>query len=83
MGYQMKLSTFLADNPDLDAELDVEEGDVVTDMVTLARVVRIDRKAEDALLLAAPDHVTGILQYGIICSAKLQVEVWMTGDQPQ
>lgn len=72
----MKVSEWLADNPAFDHDLDLLEGDVVSDLVTLARVVRLD-KTTDALIIGVPDHMTGIMEYGLICVAKLQVEQWM------
>lgn len=72
----MKLSEWLEENPGFDHDLDLRDGDVVSDVITLARLVRLDESG-DALIIGVPDHMTGIMQYGLICVAKLQVEQWM------
>lgn len=72
----MKLSEFLTENPTFDHEVDILDGDVVSDLISLWRVVRLD-SAHDTLLIGAPDHVTGIIQYGIVGAALLQVQDWM------
>lgn len=59
-----------------DMMIDVEPGDIVTDIVVLARVQRLDN-TYDALLISATDNTGGMTQYGITCCAKLQMEDWM------
>ena len=73
----MKLSEWLKENPDFDHDVELEDGDVVSDMLSLWRIVRIDDMSSDCLVIGAPDHTTGIMQYGIVCAAKLQLEDWM------
>lgn len=72
----MKLSEFLALNPELDHDIEIEDDDIVSDIVVGMRAVRLT-DTDDALLLSASDHTTGIVQYGIVCTAKLQLDDWM------
>ena len=75
----MKLSEFLSQRPDLDPDIDVFEEDVVTDVLIAMRAVQMaDEQTTDALVLAASDNTTGIIQYGIVCAAKLELDRLMT-----
>lgn len=59
-----------------DMMIDVEAGDIVTDIVVLARIQRLD-DTYDALLISTTENTGGMTQYGIVCAAKLQMEDWM------
>lgn len=76
----MKLSELLKIAPELDHEVDLKDGDFVSDLMVVSRVINMDEEpGTDALIISKSDHTTGIVQYGIIASAQLQVEHWMTG----
>lgn len=75
----MRLSRVLEENPSLDHEIELHDGDIVSDLLTLVRVVKWrDEKVLDGLIIGAPDNMTAITQYGLICASKLQVARWMT-----
>lgn len=73
----MKMREWLRENPQFDHEVETEDGDVVTDLVTLWRLVRMDDTSTDCLVIGAPEHTTGIMQYGIVSAGKLQIEEWV------
>lgn len=79
----MKLSKFLAENPEFDHEVEVEEGDIIVDLLSLWRVVRLDEETSDYLLIGASPNVSGIVQHGIISSADIQVREWMKRGMPE
>lgn len=54
-------------------DIELEDGDIVTDVVVLARVQRLDHK-HDSLITASSDATGGITLYGMICAAKLEFE---------
>lgn len=72
----MRLSDLIATDERYDVELDLEDGDIVTDIVALIRVQRLT-DTDDALITAATETTGGIVQYGILRSAVLQAERWM------
>lgn len=77
----MKLSELLAANPDLDVDLELEEGDIVTDLMALVRIQRLS-DTDDALVIGSSKHSGGIVQYGLVQAARLQIEDWMVhGDE--
>lgn len=57
-------------------ELDIEDGDIVTDVVVLVRCQRLDT-TDDMLEIGCTEHTGGITQFGIIGAANLQVSDWM------
>ena len=75
----MRLSQLIADNPHLDHDVEIQDGDIPTDLISLSRVVRLT-DTDDALLIGSSD-MGGIVQYGIVRSACLQVEAWMVGGE--
>lgn len=58
-------------------ELEVRDDDVIADVVVLVRTASMG-ELSDALVIGTSDGCGGIVQYGIVCSAKLQLEKWMT-----
>lgn len=77
----MKLSELLATNPRLDLDLEIDPEDYVADILVLGRAVQLETNT-DCLLLGASDGTTGIVQYGLVRAATLQVEDMMT-DPPE
>lgn len=73
----MRLSELIAQDDRYDVDLEIHDGDIVTDLVLLARVARLT-DTNDALVIGATEATGGIVQYGIVRSACLQVEQWMT-----
>ncbi|KAB2808326.1 hypothetical protein F9L07_22690 [Pimelobacter simplex] len=73
----MRLSELIAQDDRYDVDLNLEDGDIVTDLVALIRIQRLT-DTDDALIIGATDTTGGIVQYGIVRSACLQVEQWMT-----
>lgn len=78
----MKLSELLALQPNLDLEVDLEPEAVVTEAVLLLRDVRLDDRT-DALGFWTSEGTTGIIQYGLVCSAKLRLEQLMIDPENQ
>lgn len=72
----MKLSELLAGDDRYDIDLELDDGDIVTDVITLVRVQRLT-DTDDALIIGATETTGGIVQYGIVRAACLQVEDWM------
>lgn len=80
----MRLSELLEQRPDLDHELEVDEGDIVTEILSLVRMVRLaGAETSDALIIGAANNTTGIVQYGIVRAAALQIEAWMLRGQDE
>jgi hypothetical protein len=73
----MRLSELIAQDDRYDLDLEIHDGDIVTDIVMLVRVARLT-DTDDALVIGATEATGGIVQYGIVRSACLQVEQWMT-----
>ncbi len=73
----MRLSELIAQDPRYDVDIEIHDGDIVTDIVMLVRVARLT-DTDDALVIGATEATGGIVQYGIVRSACLQVEQWMT-----
>ena len=71
-----KLSELIAEDPRLDAEIDLADDDIITDITVLLRTTTL-ASTDDALLIGASEGTGGIVQYGLVCAAKLQVEDWM------
>lgn len=63
-------------------EVEVEEGDIITDLMVLIRVQKL-QDTDDALVLGNMEHTGGIVNYGMIMAAKLQMEKWMTEPQEE
>lgn len=79
----MDIRDWLEENPSEKITLDVREGDVVTDMVVLVRLQRLD-STNDALIIGCTENTGGIVQLGLIATAHIQVEDWMThGDEAE
>lgn len=79
----MKLSELIHRDRRLDVDVEIGDGDIISDILVLARAVQIN-DATDALVLASSEGTTGITQYGIVCSAKLELEMLMTnGDDDE
>lgn len=72
----MKLSDLIATDDRYDMDVDLADGDIVTDVVTLLRVQRLT-DTDDALIIATTEDTGGIVQYGIVRTACVQVEKWM------
>ena len=47
-------------------ELDIEDGDIITDVVVIARLQDLDRPGEEALALGCSSNTGGVLQRGMI-----------------
>lgn len=47
-------------------DLDIEEGDIITDVVVIARLQDLDRPGEEALALGCSSNTGGVLQRGMI-----------------
>lgn len=77
----MRLSELIAHDQRHDIDLDIIDGDIVTDLVTLVRVQRLT-DTDDALVIGATDTTGGIVQYGMVRAAVLQVEDWMVNGIP-
>lgn len=73
----MMLSELLAHNPSLDCEVEVEPDDIVTDVVVLLRAVQLEDRT-DGLIIGTPEGTAGIVQYGMVCAAQVQLQAWMT-----
>ena len=69
----MRLSELIAQDARYDIDLDLEDGDIVTDLVALIRIQRLT-DTDDALVIGATETTGWIVQYGIVRSACLQVE---------
>jgi hypothetical protein len=72
----VRLSELIASDDRYDLDLDLADGDIVTDVVTLLRVQRLT-DTDDALIIATTEDTGGLVQYGIVRAACLQVEKWM------
>jgi hypothetical protein len=72
----VNLSELIASDSRYDLDLDLADGDIVTDVVTLLRVQRLT-DTDDALIVATTEDTGGLVQYGIVRAACLQVEKWM------
>lgn len=81
----MKLTQILDENWDSlgDVDIELDEGDIVTDLLVVARVTSL-QSTDDNIILGVSKGMAGITQYGIVCAAKLQVEQWMiNGDDDE
>jgi hypothetical protein len=78
----IRLSELLAQDDRYDHDLELEDGDIVTDVVTLFRIQRLS-DTDDALVIGGTETTGGIVQYGIIRAACLQVEKWMVDGQAE
>jgi hypothetical protein len=50
--------------------LDLEDGDVIADVMVLARVVRLDGPGKAVLVVGASDHTDYIVQLGLLAAAN-------------
>lgn len=51
-------------------ELEIEDGDIITDVVVIARVQDLDRPGEEALAIGVSSHTGFLLQRGMIAEAR-------------
>lgn len=72
----MRLSELIATDDRYDVDVDLADDDIVTDVIALVRVQRL-ADTDDALIIGATETTGGIVQYGVIRAACLQVEDWM------
>lgn len=73
----MRLSEFLAVHPHLDMDVaNTDDGALVVDAVLLLRDVDM-MTTHDRIGVWSSDGLGGVIQYGIVCSAKLQLERFM------
>lgn len=76
----MKLSELLELQPHLDMDIEIEAGTLITDGILLLRDVNPETQT-DCLGFWGSDGTTGIVQYGLVCSAKLRLERLMWADE--
>lgn len=78
----MKLSELIATNPGLDADLDLNEGDIAVDAIYLLRAVRLDQEPGDsACVIASAEHTDDIVKRGLLASAtEIMAEGWEQGE---
>jgi hypothetical protein len=69
----VKLSELIAQHPHLDMDVEVEEGTIIMDAVLLIRDVDPETR-HDSLGLWCTDGLGGIIQYGMICAGKYDLE---------
>lgn len=80
----MKLSELLAKQPELDMEIDdVESGAMIVDAMLLLRDIDVETRS-DSIGIWGSEGLTGIVEYGMICSAKYDLErmMWQGQDGP-
>lgn len=58
-------------------EMEIEDGEIVTDLVVIARVQSMGDTA-DQILLTTTEHSGGVVTHGILTSAVLLHSSWMT-----
>jgi hypothetical protein len=68
------LTALLADHASIDVEL--EDGDIVTDVVILMRVQRLD-DTEEHLVVTGSEHTGAITRLGIVEAAAMRVRRWL------
>lgn len=56
---------------------EIEEDDIITDVVVLVRAQKLNT-TDDVLVIASSVNTGGIVCHGILTSAVLQHEMWMT-----
>lgn len=79
----MKLSELLAQQPHLDLEVTPQPGSIITDAVLLLRDVD-PADQTDCLGFWSAEGTMGIVQYGLVCAAKLRLEQLMVaGPDPE
>lgn len=61
-------------------DLDIEDGDIITDVVVIARIQDLDRPGEEALAIGASSHTGFLLQRGMIEEAREATRGAMFGD---
>lgn len=66
------LTDLIEASPDLDLETYVQDGDIVTDLIVIARVQRLTDTA-DALCIGSTEHTGHILWLGMLHKALLQM----------
>lgn len=62
----MMLTELLAEHPDLDCDLDVRDGDIVSDVVILIRSVTLEEADADTLVVSASPGCTYLTQKGML-----------------
>ena len=60
-------------------DVDIEEGDIVTDLVVIARVQRLD-DTDDSLILSGTENTGGIVFHGMLTTAVLQHTQWLKSE---
>lgn len=60
-------------------EVDIEDGDIITDVIVLIRVQTLE-STDDSLVIGSTPHTGGIVCHGILTSAVIQHELWMVQD---
>jgi hypothetical protein len=79
----VKLLDYLTEHPEMgDIDLELIDGDIITEIVVVARVQSL-QNTDDQVIISVSDGVGGILQYGIVCAGKLQLEHWMMKDDEE
>lgn len=66
------MSELIEATPDLDVETFVTDGDIVTDLIIIARVQRLTDTA-DALCIGSTNHTGHIVWLGMLHKALLQM----------
>ncbi len=69
----MRLSALIAQDARYDVDLDVVDDDVVADVMVLLRVVRLT-DSTDAIVIGSMDTTGGVVQYGMLRAANLEIE---------
>lgn len=59
---------------------ELEEGDIITDVVIISRVMRADQKAS-SLVWHASDQTDAIVQLGLMSAAKMLMEAGYLEDE--
>lgn len=73
----MMLSELIAQRPDLDCDMgEVTEETYIANVFAICREVLLEEDA-DALVLGASAGTTGIIQYGMVTTTKLDLEILM------